>query len=49
MIYGNSILDCNDHTDPRDPEYDDEESMDPPLIFSAWDMERYREEWGIDD
>lgn len=28
---------------------EDEESMEPPLIFSAEDMERYREVFGIDD
>lgn len=28
---------------------EDEESMEPPLIFDAWHMERYREEWDIDD
>lgn len=48
MIYGNSILDCNDHTDPRDPEYDDEFDPYPPLFVSVR-FDDWWEEWQRDD
>ena len=28
---------------------EDEESMEPPIIFGAYEYERWREDWDIDD
>lgn len=49
MIYENWMVANPDHSDPRDPEYDDEVNLEPPLMMSWGDWQDHREEWGFDD